>query len=105
MRRTYLGHAAGAPTRPYIAQAVLPYCTEAPANPSGVCSCGQEAKGAIEEAGVKISEFIGTRFEEFVFVGGGTETDDCALKGLIHDRTDNRNTGSVFRLPASFRDY
>jgi len=105
MRKTHLDHATTASARPDPVRAVLPHRTEVPVNPSGVCSCGQEAKGAIEEARAKIAEFIGTRFEEFVFVGGGTETDDCALKGLIHDRTDNRNTGSAFRLPASFRGY
>jgi cysteine desulfurase len=84
---------------------MLPHSIEAFGNTSGIQSCGQKAKGAIEEARVKVAKFIGVGFQEIVFTSGGTQADSCALKGLIHDRKDNRNTGSAFRLPASFPGY
>jgi selenocysteine lyase/cysteine desulfurase len=105
MRRTYLGHAATTPARPEAAEAMLPYCTEAFGNPPSIYSCGQEAKGTVEEARAKVPEFICARSPEAAFASGGKETDNCALKGLPHDCENNGNAGSVFRIPAPFPRY
>ena len=82
MKRIYLDHAATTPTHPEIVKAMLPYFTDAFGNPSSIYSCGQEAKGAIEEARVKVAELIGAREGEIVFTSGGTESDNLALKGV-----------------------
>jgi cysteine desulfurase len=84
MRRIYLDHAATTPTRPEVVEAMLPYFTEAFGNPSSIYSCGQEARGAIEEARTKVAGLIGARSEEIVFTSGGTEADNCALKGFAY---------------------
>ena len=82
MRRIYLDYAATTPTHPEVVKAMLPYFTEAFGNPSSIHAYGQEAKGAIEEARVKIANLIGARSEEIVFTSGGTEADNFALKGI-----------------------
>ncbi len=105
MRRIYLDRATTTPARPELVQAMLPYFTEIFGNTSSMYSGRQEAKRAVEGARVKMTESIGARCDEFVSTGGGTEADNCALKGLIYDRKDNRNTGSAFSLPASFPGY
>jgi cysteine desulfurase len=84
MRRIYLDHAATTPTRPEVVEAMLSYFTEAFGNPSSIYSCGQEARGAIEEARTKVAGLIGARSEEIVFTSGGTEADNCALKGFAY---------------------
>jgi cysteine desulfurase len=84
MRRIYLDHAATTPTRPEVVEAMLPYFTEAFGNPSSIYSCGQEARGAIEEARTKVAGLIGARSEEIVFTSGGTEADNSALKGFAY---------------------
>ena len=82
MRRIYLDYAATTPTHPEVVKAMLPYFTEVFGNPSSIYACGQEAKGAIEEARVKVADLIGARDEEIVFTSGGTEADNFALKGV-----------------------
>jgi len=82
MRRIYLDYAATTPTHPEVVKAMLPYFTDVFGNPSSIYSYGQEAKGAIEEARVKVADLIGARREEIVFTSGGTEADNFALKGV-----------------------
>ena len=82
MRRIYLDYAATTPTHPEVVKVMLPYFTDVFGNPSSIYSYGQEAKGAIEEARVKVADLIGARGEEIVFTSGGTEADNFALKGV-----------------------
>ena len=82
MKRIYLDYAATTPTDPEVVKAMLPYFTEDFGNPSSIYSYGQEAKGAVEEARVKVADLISARDEEIVFTSGGTEADNFALKGV-----------------------
>jgi cysteine desulfurase len=82
MKRVYLDYAATTPTHPEVVETMLPYFTDAFGNPSSFYSCGQEAKGAIDEARAKVAGLIGARDEEIVFTSGGTEADNFALKGV-----------------------
>jgi len=82
MKRIYLDYAATTPVHPEVVKAMLPYFSDAFGNPSSIHSCGQEAKGAVEEARAKIANLIGARSEEIVFTSGGTEADNFALKGV-----------------------
>jgi len=82
MKRIYLDYAATTPTHPDVIKVMLPYFTEAFGNPSSIHSYGQEAKGAIEEARVKVASLISARGEEIVFTSGGTEADNFAIKGV-----------------------
>ena len=82
MKRIYLDYAATTPMHPEVVKAMLPYFTDVFGNPSSIHSYGQEAKGAIEEARVKVADLIGARGEEIIFTSGGTEADNFALKGV-----------------------
>ena len=82
MGKIYLDYAATTPTHPEVVKAMLPYFTEAFGNPSSIHSYGQEAKGTIEEARVKVARLISARGEEIVFTSGGTEADNFAIKGV-----------------------
>ncbi len=91
MRRRYLDYAATTPTHPEVIKAMLPYFTDAFGNPSSIHSYGQEAKGAAEEARVKVANLINARDEEIVFTSGGTEADNFAIKGVAFA---NENRGN-----------
>lgn len=91
MKQIYLDYAATTPTHPEVVKAMLPYFTEVFGNPSGIYTCGQEAKGAIEEARSKVADLIEARDEEIVFTSGGTEADNFALKGVAFA---NQNKGN-----------
>jgi|TARA_Y100000310_G_scaffold336817_1_gene422367 cysteine desulfurase len=70
---------------------MLPYFTDAFGNPSGIYSYGQEAKGTIEEARVKVADLIGAQDKEIIFMSGGTEADNFALTGVVYA---NENKGN-----------
>ncbi|MFH1169756.1 MAG: IscS subfamily cysteine desulfurase, partial [Chloroflexota bacterium] len=82
MKRIYLDYAATTPARPEVVAAMLPCFSEVSGNPSSIHACGQEAKGAMEDARLKIAGLIGARSEEIVFTCGGSEADNLALKGV-----------------------
>lgn len=82
MKQIYLDYAATTPAHPEVVEAMLPYFSEVFGNPSSIYSCGQEAKGAVEEARAKVAALIGAGDEEIVFTGGGTEADNFALQGV-----------------------
>jgi len=84
VKRIYLDYAATTPTHPEVVKAMAAYFTGAFGNPSTLYSYGQEAKGVIEEARVKVASLIGAQDEEIVFTSGGTEADNFALKGVAY---------------------
>ena len=91
MGRIYLDYAATTPTHPEVVKAMLPYFNEVFGNPSSIYACGQEAKGAIEEARANVADLIGAQDEEIVFTSGGTEADNFAIKGVAYA---NENKGN-----------
>jgi cysteine desulfurase len=82
-RRVYLDHAATTPVRPEAAEAVLRYMTEEFGNASSVHSYGRAAREAVERARAQVAHVIGADPEEIVFVSGGTEADNMALRGVV----------------------
>ncbi len=91
MERIYLDYAATTPAHPEVVKAMLPYFTEIFGNPSSIYACGQEAKGAVEEARSKVARLIGARDEEIVFTSGGTEADNFAIKGTAYANESKGN--------------
>ena len=91
MGRIYLDYAATTPTHPEVVEAMLPYFSEVFGNPSSIYACGQEAKGALEEARSKVADLIGARDEEIVFTSSGTEADNFAIKGVAYANESKGN--------------
>ena len=84
MRKVYLDYAATTPTRPEVIRAMLPYFGEIFGNPSSIHFCGQQSKGAVEEARVMLANLISAQDEEIVYTSGGTEADNAAIKGVAY---------------------
>ena len=77
----YLDHAATSPLRPEALEAMLPYLTANPGNPSSLHASGRRARKAIDEARETIAGLISAQPREVVFTAGGTEADNLAVKG------------------------
>ncbi|HEU4751105.1 MAG TPA: cysteine desulfurase family protein [Acidimicrobiia bacterium] len=77
----YLDHAATTPVRPAVAEAMAPFLGDRFGNSSGSHEVSRRAKNALEEARERAAFLIGARPQEIVFTGGGTESDNLALKG------------------------
>lgn len=81
MQRTYLDHAATTPPDPRVIEAMLPMLTTYWGNPSSIYLEGQEARRAIDSARKVCADLLGAVPKEIVFTGGGTESDNAAIRG------------------------
>ena len=79
----YMDHAGTTPLDPRVLEAMMPYFSEQFGNPSSIHTIGQEAKRALDDAREKVSSILGCRMSEVVFTGGGTESDNAAIKGAV----------------------
>jgi cysteine desulfurase len=92
----YLDHAATTPMLPEAAQAMCARL-EIVGNPSSLHGSGRAARRVVEEAREAIAFGLGARPSEVVFTGGGTESDNLAVKGIYWARraADPRRTRIV----------
>ena len=82
----YLDHAATTPMLPEVLAAMTPYFVQEAGNPSSLHASGRRARRAVEEAREAIALALGARPSEVVFTGGGTESDNLAVKGIYWAR-------------------
>lgn len=78
----YLDHAATTAVHPDVLKEMLPYFTEKFGNPSSVYGFAASNKNKINDAREVIAKSIGAEPEEIYFTGGGSESDNWALKGV-----------------------
>ena len=78
----YMDHASTTPVRPEVLDAMMPYFTESFGNPSSIYTLAQEGRKAVDESRDTLARVLGARRSEIVFTGGGTESDNAALKGV-----------------------
>lgn len=76
----YLDNAATTQVYPEVLKAMEPYFTEYYGNPSSIYSFAGESKKAVDEARQTIADFLHATSEEIYFTGGGSESDNWALK-------------------------
>jgi cysteine desulfurase len=82
LRRVYLDHSATTPADPRVVEAMLPFLTEKFGNASSVHFYGQEARAAVDRARREVAALINARPNEIVFLSGGTEANNLAIRGL-----------------------
>jgi cysteine desulfurase len=85
----YFDHAASAPRRDEVAEAMAPWQHGVVGNPSGSHKAARDARRAVEEARDEVAAFVGAKPGGVIFTGGGTESCDLAIAGVTthHRRT------------------
>src|SRR5437773_1141424 len=81
-RKVYLDHSATTPADRRVVETMLPYLTEKFGNASSVHFFGQQARAAVDRARREVAALIGARANEIVFVSGGTEANNLAIRGV-----------------------
>jgi len=81
----YLDNAATTPIRPEVLEVLTQHLTVV-GNPSATNSFGQAARRLVEEAREEIARAVNANRSEVIFVSGGTEADNLAIKGLFAAR-------------------
>jgi len=86
----YLDHAATTPMVPEAVEAMAARLGEV-GNPSSLHASGRAARRLVEEARETLAAALGARPSEVLFTGGGTESDNLAVKGLYWQRRSEQS--------------
>lgn len=84
MKNIYLDHNATTPLREEVLAAMTEVYRNVSGNPSSIHFLGREARKRLEDGRKQVAEAIGSRPEEIVFTGGGTEADNLAIQGVAY---------------------
>jgi cysteine desulfurase len=84
---TYLDHAATTPVLPEVLAAMTEQLGRV-GNASSLHASGRAARRVAEQSRERLAEALGARPSEVLFTGGGTESDNLAVKGLFWARRD-----------------
>ncbi|MDH2903027.1 MAG: aminotransferase class V-fold PLP-dependent enzyme [Actinomycetota bacterium] len=94
MSQYYFDHAASAPRRDEVVEAMAPWMRGVVGNPSGSHRVAREARRAVEDARDVVASFLGVKPGGVIFTGGGTESCTLAVAGVAHQhrRFHDRST-------------
>jgi cysteine desulfurase len=86
----YLDNNATTRPDPQVVEAMLGVLTEFYGNPSSVHRFGQRARHAVDIARAQLAALIGCAESELLLTGGGTESINTALRGLLKSRAPRK---------------
>ena len=102
MKLIYLDHSATTAVRPQVVAAMEPFygSTEQAerlqfGNPSSIHRAGRAAYAGLSAARHTVAQILGARESEIIFTGGGSESDNAALRGIALAR---RNLSGANRI-------
>lgn len=84
MKMRYFDHAATTKVKKEVLDKMFPYFVEQYGNPSSLYKLGRIARVGVEEARKNVANLINCDRNEIIFTSGGTESDNTALKGIMH---------------------
>jgi cysteine desulfurase len=90
MDLVYLDNNATTQPAPEVVEAMVPYLTQVWGNPSSVHRFGQQARKAIDEARGHLAGLLNCNESELLFTGGGTESINTALRGVLYSRAPRK---------------
>ena len=91
MNIIYLDNSATTPIKSEVLKEMMPYLTTEYGNASSLYSVGRSAKRAIEKARNRVAELLNCNHNEIYFTGGGSESDNIALKGFAYANKEKGN--------------
>lgn len=80
----YLDNAATTKVDHEVYEAMKPYFEEIYGNASSIYTFAGKAKKVVEESRKTVADFLGAKTKEIYFTGGGSESDNWALKGVAY---------------------
>ena len=91
MKPIYLDYNATTPIAPEVVDEMLPYLREHFGNPSSGHAYGQVAKDAVTIARKRVAVLLACSPDEIVFTGGGSESNNLAIKGAAYSLRERGN--------------
>jgi len=87
----YLDYNATTPVDPAVVEAMLPYLSSHFGNPSSSHHYGHRAHEAANRARSQVTDLLGCAADEVIFTGGGSESDNLAIRGVALARRERGN--------------
>ena len=81
--KVYLDNAATTMVRKEVVDAMIPAFTTYYGNPSSLHEYAREAEQLLDAARKDVAAVINAKPDEIVFTGGGSESDNMALRGAV----------------------
>lgn len=78
----YMDHAATTPVKKEVLDEMMPYFSEYYGNPSSIYTLSNYSKIAIDKARDQVAKALHAKKNEIYFTGGGSESDNWAIKGV-----------------------
>lgn len=91
MSSKYFDNAATTKVKGEVLNKMLPFFSNQYGNPSSMYTLGRSARRALEEARKKVADLINANPSEIILLGGGSEADNTALKGIAHKYKEKGN--------------
>lgn len=82
-RTIYLDNAATTRMNEDVLAEMMPFFRETYSNPSAIYAFAAESRKAVDNARRQAADVIGANLEEIYFTGGGSESDNWALKAAV----------------------
>ncbi len=90
-RRIYMDYSATTPMREEVLEEMMEFMKTEYGNPSSIHSFGRESKNAVDTARDRIAKTMNAKPKEIYFTGGGSESDNWAIKGYAFANKDKGN--------------
>ncbi|MGN0400944.1 MAG: cysteine desulfurase NifS [Acetatifactor sp.] len=84
----YLDNAATTATKPQVFEAMKPYFEEYYGNAASIYRFAGKSTGAINHARQIVADFLGAKPGEIYFTGGGSESDNWAIKATAYAKKE-----------------
>lgn len=84
----YLDNAATTRVNHEVFEEMKPYFEEIYGNASSIYSFAGKARKAVDDARIKVADYLGAKSSEIYFTGGGSESDNWALKATAFAKKD-----------------
>ena len=91
MKEIYFDNSATTPIKSEVLYEMMPFLTTQYGNPSSLYSVGRKSKKAIENARKEVAELINCDTKDIYFTGGGSESNNIALKAFVYANKDKGN--------------
>lgn len=92
MKKTiYMDHAATTPVKKEVLDEMMPYFSQYYGNPSSVYTLSNYSNLAIDKARDQVAKALHAKKNEIYFTGGGSESDNWAIKGVASKHTEKGN--------------
>ncbi len=87
----YLDYNATTPVDPAVVEAMEPYLYEHFGNPSSDHEYGYRTRAAVKNAREQLADLFGAEPDEVIFTGGGSESNNLAIKGVAYALRERGN--------------